>query len=291
VPDEPVPPVHPPGTERPPRFRPKLRYELIGCGLHGHELIGTDAAEIHPEDHLFVREGDNLRWYRCVRCDSWLPLPPPSAPKQRYPPPRDEIMLPLRGRPLRDRYVLRVIAVIRLLHLLALGSVAVAIFLFAQNRAALHGDYTRILNAIQGGVGGPLFDTRHNTLFRWVNRLFTLTTAQLYELGFAVTAFSALYGFEAYGLWYGRRWAEYLTFCEVSVLIPIEIYELTIRVTPLKILTFVINVAVLVYLLVVHRLFGVRGGGRAERAEHVRDTGWAALERATPSGMLTRLPG
>ena len=33
-----------PGTEPPRRYRPRLRYELIGCGLHGHELLGTDAA-------------------------------------------------------------------------------------------------------------------------------------------------------------------------------------------------------------------------------------------------------
>ena len=45
-----------PGTERTRRFRPKLRWELIGCGLHGHELVGTDAAEVRPEDHLVVRE-------------------------------------------------------------------------------------------------------------------------------------------------------------------------------------------------------------------------------------------
>jgi hypothetical protein len=34
-------PAAAPGTERPRRYRPKLRYELIGCGLHGHELLGT----------------------------------------------------------------------------------------------------------------------------------------------------------------------------------------------------------------------------------------------------------
>jgi hypothetical protein len=39
--------IHPaPGTERPRRYPPRLRYELIGCGLHGHELLGTDAAAL-----------------------------------------------------------------------------------------------------------------------------------------------------------------------------------------------------------------------------------------------------
>ena len=33
----------PPGTVRPQRFRPRLHYELLVCGLRGHALVGTDA--------------------------------------------------------------------------------------------------------------------------------------------------------------------------------------------------------------------------------------------------------
>ena len=73
----PSPHVAAPGTERPRRFRPKLRYELIGCGLHGHEILGTDAAALRAEDELFARDSGGLRWYRCLRCDSWLALTPP----------------------------------------------------------------------------------------------------------------------------------------------------------------------------------------------------------------------
>jgi len=50
----PSPHVAAPGTERPRRFRPKLRYELIGCGLHGHEILGTDAAALRAEDELLI---------------------------------------------------------------------------------------------------------------------------------------------------------------------------------------------------------------------------------------------
>lgn len=71
----------PPGTQRPKRWRAKFHYELIDCGLHGHELLGTDVAHIRPQDALVVREpGDGLRWHRCLRCDAWLPLLPPPAP-------------------------------------------------------------------------------------------------------------------------------------------------------------------------------------------------------------------
>src|SRR6202012_6146724 len=106
-----VPP--PPGSERPRRFRPKLRYELIGCGLHGHELHGTDAAALRPEDSIFAREAGGLRWYRCLRCDSWVALSPPDHPAQQYPGRRAEVRLPLRGRPRRYHFVLLLVALDR----------------------------------------------------------------------------------------------------------------------------------------------------------------------------------
>ncbi len=271
----------PPGTERPRRYLPKLRYELVGCGLHGHELLGTDAAELRPDDDLFARESGGLRWYRCMRCDSWVALPPPERPAVRHPPPREEISLPLRGRPLRDRYVLRLIALDRVLHFLVLSALAVALFLFAGNKAVLNADFTRILKDLQGGLGGPVNNSSHGIVHD-LRRLFAVSIRNLYLAAVAVAAYALMEGVEAVGLWFGRRWAEYLTFVATVVFVPYEIYELTKTVSALKVLTLVLNVAVVAYLLVAKRLFGLRGGGRAERAEHDADTGWSAIERATP---------
>jgi len=274
----------PPGAERPRRFRPTLRYELVGCGLHGHELVGTDLADI-PQDYRLVAFDDGpggTRWHRCLRCDSWLPLPPPASPVTRTPPPLTDMAVPLRGRPLRDRFVLRLIAVDRAVHFLVLAALAAAILLFAQHKSALQGEYTRILNRLQAGVGGPLSDTPHSGWLADFDKLFAISTSHLYWYGIAVAAYAAINGIEAVGLWRARRWAEYLTLVEVVVLVPVEIHELIVRVSALKILTLVLNLAVVAYLLYAHRLFGVRGGGRADRAERQADTGWPALERATP---------
>src|ERR1700749_4164868 len=92
----PSPHVAAPGTEQLRRFRPKLRYELIGCGLHGHELLGTDAAALRPQDAVFAREAGGLRWSRGGRCASWVARTPPSTPRRPHPPQRDEVRLPLR---------------------------------------------------------------------------------------------------------------------------------------------------------------------------------------------------
>jgi uncharacterized membrane protein (DUF2068 family) len=275
-----------PGTEKPRRYRPKLRYELIGCGLHGHELLGTDAAELRPQDAVFARESGGLRWYRCLRCDSWLALPPPDRPVRKYPPSRDEIALPLRGRPLRDRYVLRLIAVDRIVHFLALGALAAAVLLFADNRATLNQDFTRILKDLQGGAGGPVASSKRGIVHD-LQSLFAFSVSSLYMIGAAIAAYAVLEGVEAIGLWLGKRWAEYLTFVATVVFVPYEVYELTKSVTWLKVVALVINVAIAVYLLLAKRLFGMRGGGRAERAEHEADVGWPAIDRATPHPTAT----
>ncbi len=272
----------PPGTEQPRRFRPKLRYELIGCGLHGHELLGTDATTLRAEDAVFARESGGLRWYRCLRCDSWVALSPPQGPSRRYPPERAEVALPLRGRPLRDRYVLRLVAVDRLLHFLVLSALAAAIFLFASNRAALNADFTRVLNYVQGGLGGPVNESNHGIVHD-LQRLFAFSITNLYLAGTAVAVYALMEGTEAVGLWLGKRWAEYLTFIATIIFVPYEVDELTKSISVLKVLTLVLNLAIVAYLLYAKRLFGLRGGGRAERAEHDADTGWTAIERATPA--------
>jgi uncharacterized membrane protein (DUF2068 family) len=67
------------------------------------------------------------------------------------------------------------------------------------------------------------------------------------------------------------------------IFVPYEVYELTKTLSALKVLALVVNLAIVVYLLWAKRLFGLRGGGRAERALHERDTGWAPLELRPPS--------
>ena len=84
------------------------------------------------------------------------------------------------------------------------------------------------------------------------------------------------------GLWYQRRWAEYLTFIATALFLPLEFFELTRRVSALRLVALVINLAIVAYLVWAKRLFGVRGGVGAERAERERDTGWEALERSAP---------
>ncbi|HET7566403.1 MAG TPA: DUF2127 domain-containing protein [Gaiellaceae bacterium] len=273
----------PPGTlVRPSRFRPRFHWELLVCGVRGHELVGADAARLRPEDALYAREQEGLRWYRCLRCDSWLPLPPPAAPDRETPPARDEIELPLRGKALRDRVVLRVIAIDRAIHFVVLALLAVAVFLFASHEVRLRDVFYRVVNAVQGTAGGPTHTARGGFLGS-LEHVFTLKSSTLYAVAVAAAAYAVLEGVEAVGLWYQRRWAEYLTFVATCAFLPYEVWELTRTVSPFKVVAIVVNVAIAVYLLLAKRLFGLRGGGAADEAERARDVGWEALERTAPT--------
>jgi len=258
-----------------------VNYELLVCGVEGHELVGVGAAELSSEDALFAREADGLRWHRCLRCDSWLPFGRPGEPTAARPPARHEIELPARGKELRDHVVLRVIAIDRAIHFVALSVLAVALFLFASHEVQLRRVFFRVANAVQGSSGGPTHDTNAGFLHS-LTHLFTLQSTTLYAVAGAAAAYALLEGAEAVGLWLYRRWAEYLTFVATIVFLPYEVWELARSASVFKGLAFVVNLAVAVYLLFAKRLFGLRGGAEAERALRERDSGWVAIERATP---------
>ena len=95
----------------PRRPRRQIAWELVGCGYRGHHLPASDAAELRAEHWPLGYERDGVRWCRCLRCDTWLPMAPPTRPARPHPPERSEIEIPARGHALRDKIILRLIAV------------------------------------------------------------------------------------------------------------------------------------------------------------------------------------
>ena len=117
-----------------------------------------------------------------------------------------------------------------------------------------------------------------------IDELFSLQSSRLHLFAAIALLYAAVEGIEAFGLWYGKRWAEYLTFLVTASLLPVEIYELAHHVSPFKVVAFAVNVAVVLYLLIAKRLFGLNGGAAADEALKERDVGWHALERTAPPG-------
>ena len=263
----------------PKRRRPSNRYELLTCAWSGHVLAGTDAATITADDALLVHEDGAVRWHRCLRCDDWVPQARPEPPGRERVESRDEIALPLRGAALRDRYVLRLIALDRAIHVVVLGGLAIVLLTFAAHNLALHQDYENIMNDLAGGAPGA---SQARGVLGYFGRAFKYSPSHLRILALVLLAFAALEAVEGVGLWFNKRWAEYLTFVATTALVPFEVYELTNGVSAFKLIALVINVAVVLYLLLAKRLFGLRGGHAAEHARRARSSGWPAIERVTP---------
>jgi uncharacterized membrane protein (DUF2068 family) len=264
--------------------RRRTVWELVVCGFRGHILPAADAARLRPEDWALAFDRDGARWCHCLRCGTWSPVgQPPDPIRREHPPDRHEIEIPDRGKALRDKIVLRLISIDRVLHFLVLVSLGIAVLLLSRHEHSAHAEFERVLAAIQGGVaGGPVQTRGHVGIIRELDKLFSLQARTLRTVGIALLVYGLLEGVEAVGLWLLKRWAEYLTFVATSILLPFEVYELINRVSILKVIGFLINVAVVIYLIWAKRLFGLRGGGAVDEQQRQADVSWEAIERSVP---------
>lgn len=62
--------------------------------------------------------------------------------------------------------------------------------------------------------------------------------------------YAALHIVEGTGLLLLKRWAEYLTVIATGSLLPLEIYELTKKINPLRLTILIVNIAIVIYLIV-----------------------------------------
>ena len=75
-----------------------------------------------------------------------------------------------------------------------------------------------------------------------------LTDAQLWGLAALALAYALLRFAEAYGLWRGRSWGQWIAAVSGAIYVPVEIYELLRSVTWIKVSALLLNVAVVVYM-------------------------------------------
>ena len=75
-----------------------------------------------------------------------------------------------------------------------------------------------------------------------------LTDAQLWGLAALALAYALLRFAEAYGLWRGRSWGQWIAAVSGAIYVPVEIYELMRSVTWIKVSALLLNVAVVVYM-------------------------------------------
>jgi uncharacterized membrane protein (DUF2068 family) len=234
-----------------------VNWNLLVCAFRQH--VSYAPAEREIRENLRATSAAGEAW-QCLRCATFI-LGPPAATG------------PAAGAPwvrrddeLRSAFILRVFALERFVRALVFVLIAYGIWRFKYSRYSVEQAFNRELPEIRSLLRGFGYDVNHSGLVGLIRHSFTLNSGTLTLLAFLAAGYALLVILEATGLWLLKRWGEYFAMVATSALIPYEIYELVAKVTALRTAAFVINLALVAYLVLTKRLFGARGGKKAYEA-------------------------
>ncbi len=250
-----------------------MNWNLLVCGRQGHATFAPDEPELRVRLHVDTPAGEA---WRCLRCEAYVVGPP------RMSGPADSAPEVPRGRLLRDRLIMRLLAVDRAVRAVVLLTLAVLVVRFSAVRDNLRTAFDTDLPLLQPLENQLGWDIENSAVVRFVHDVFSLSDTVLFWMAVGLVAYAVLEGIEAVGLWRVERWGEYFAVVVTSLFLPLEIYELVERVSALKLIALVINIAAVIWLLWSKRLFGLRGGDAAYRAEH-ETASLLTVERAAAS--------
>ncbi|MBO1050185.1 MAG: DUF2127 domain-containing protein [Dolichospermum sp. DEX182a] len=87
-------------------------------------------------------------------------------------------------------------------------------------------------------------------IIEWLlEKVINIKSSTLKFSGIAAGIYALVTAIESVGLWYEKTWAKILVIGLVGISIPPEIFELIQGLTVLKMLVFIVNIAVLWYLI------------------------------------------
>ena len=233
-------------------------WNVRNCGWRGH--VTWAPTEEGLADRIRVDTVHGEAW-RCLRCGAYAL----GTPHGRGP--ADQAPLVLRGRALRDAFILRLLAVERGIRGVLLVALAYGIYRFEGSQDSLKQVFQDYLPRLVPVAEHAGVDLQSTGPVRLIQKALTTSPHVLTLVSIGVLAYGALELLEAVGLWLMRRWGEYVAVVGTAVFIPLEIYELLERVTWLRVAAFALNVFAVVYILWTKRLFGIRGGRAAFEAE------------------------
>lgn len=243
------------------------RWELVTCGMQGHVTYAPDDAALAGR-----LSGDTAlgEVWRCLRCGEFTPGAPAGRGRA------EDAPMIMRGKALRQAIIVRVLAVERLFRALAISLAAYAVWKFRGARGSIQATLDRDLPLLRASG----FKVDQMTAVQELEKALAAKPSTLTLLTVALVVYALVEVLEGVGLWLLKRWGEYFAVVATSVFLPLEIHDLAKGITMTRVVTFTINVAAVLYLLVSKRLFGLRGGRKAydeeRRGEQLLDVERAA---------------
>jgi uncharacterized membrane protein (DUF2068 family) len=103
------------------------------------------------------------------------------------------------------------------------------------------------------GVAESLLEFLHANPYRhyvgvFIELVYRVSDVRLWKIAVVATVYVILRFAEAFGLWYALPWAEWLAIVAGAMYIPFEVADLFRRVTAFRVLVFLVNVAIVLYL-------------------------------------------
>lgn len=231
-----------------------MNWNLLMCAVRPHVSYAPTEPAVRAQLHA---ETPAAEAWRCLRCGTFVPGPPrASGPAAAAPRVR-------RDDELRSALILRAFAVERFLRGIIFGFIAYGIWRFKYSRLSVEHAFDREYPEVRSLLHELGYNIDRSGLVGLIRHSFTLDQRTLTWLAIGAAGYTVVEFLEAIALWGLRRWGEYFAFVATSAGIPYELYELAAKVTTLRLAAFLINVALLVYLVVSKRLLGVRGGKAA----------------------------
>jgi uncharacterized membrane protein (DUF2068 family) len=137
----------------------------------------------------------------------------------------------------------------KLVRLIALFKLLKAALLIGLGIGALKMFHQDVTSALEHWVLLLGLDPGNRYVDLALQKAANLSPNKIRGLGIGSFLYAGLFLTEGVGLWMMRRWAEWLTVIITSSLVPVEVYEIYHRPTPIKVLVLIINLAIVGYLL------------------------------------------
>jgi uncharacterized membrane protein (DUF2068 family) len=249
-------------------------WSTLACGRGGHVTFAPDEPEIAAQMGATLPDGPA---WQCLRCGSYVRGEPAlSGPAATAP------VVP-RGKEVRSRLILRLFAIERFLRAIVIGTAAVGLWQFRNSQTSIEKRFDREVPALRGLFRQLGYNINNSKLVGLLHHALTLSSKTLTLLAIGLALYTIVEIVEGVGLWLARRWGEYFAMVATSFGLPLEIYDLTRKVTALALVVFAINLALVLYLVITKRLFGVRGGKEAYDARLRSESVIEAAENAAAS--------
>ena len=178
---------------------------------------------------------------------------------------------------------MRALAIERALRAVIFLAVAAGVFKVNGSRERLRHAFDQDLPLLKPLANQIGWNPDNSKIIHSISHAFSLSSSTLTWIAAGLVGYAAIELVEAVGLWLMQRWGEYFAVIATSVFLPLEIYELTEKITALRLFALVINIVAVVWLLWSKRLFGLNGGAKAYRKEHEAES-LLSVESAGLSG-------